>query len=197
MSTILCSQNLGFLEILGYRDHQTSLNTITCSAQTTPYASTSAGHRFCSRSCTHAQSLGCVLLFVTPWTIAREVPLFMGFSRPEYWSGQPFPSPGHLPDPGSEPTSPASLAWAVGFFTTELPGKPPVQCCCCCSVTKSCPALHDPMNCGTPGFPVPHHLLEFAQVHVHGIGGAVHSAHPLMLFSPSAFSLSQHQGLFQ
>ena len=106
MSTILCSQNLGFLEILGYRDHQTSLNTITCSAQTTPYASTSAGHRFCSRSCTHAQSLGCVLLFVTPWTIAREVPLFMGFSRPEYWSGQPFPSPGDLPNQRIEPRSP-------------------------------------------------------------------------------------------
>ena len=42
------------------------------------------------------------------------------------------------------------------------------DCCyCCCSVTKLCPALHDPMDCSTPGFPVPHHLPEFAQVHVH------------------------------
>ena len=42
--------------------------------------------------------------------------------------------------------------------------------CCCYSVTKSCPTLHNPMDCSTPGFPVSHHLLEFAQVHVHCIG---------------------------
>ena len=40
------------------------------------------------------------------------------------------------------------------------------SCCCCCLVTKSCPALHDLMDCSTPGIPVPHHLLEFAQVDV-------------------------------
>ena len=45
----------------------------------------------------------------------------MGFSRQEYWSGLPFPSPGDLPDPGTEPRSPAL---AGGFFTTEPPGKP-------------------------------------------------------------------------
>ena len=45
----------------------------------------------------------------------------MGFSRQEYWSGLPFPSPGNLPDRGVEPESPAL---AGGFFTTELPGKP-------------------------------------------------------------------------
>ena len=45
-------------------------------------------------------------------------PLSMGFSRQEYWSGLPFPAPGDLPDPGIEPTSPAS---AGGFFTTEPP----------------------------------------------------------------------------
>ena len=42
-----------------------------------------------------------VRLFATPWTVADQVPLSMGFSRQEYWSGLPFPSPGHLPDPGS------------------------------------------------------------------------------------------------
>ena len=59
--------------------------------------------------------------FVTPWTVAHQTPLSMGFLRQEYWSGLPFPSPGDLPDPGIEPASPEL---AGGFLTTELPGKP-------------------------------------------------------------------------
>ena len=47
-----------------------------------------------------------VLLFGIPWTAAYQVPPSMGFSRQEYWSGLPFPSPGDLPDPGIEPGSP-------------------------------------------------------------------------------------------
>ena len=58
--------------------------------------------------------------FVTPWTIARHVPLSMEFSRQEYWSGLPFPTPGHLPNPEIEPESPA---FAGKSFTTESPGK--------------------------------------------------------------------------
>ena len=58
--------------------------------------------------------------FVNPWTVARQAPLCMGFQRQEYWSGLPFPSPGDLPDPGIEPTSPALVG---EFFTTEPPGK--------------------------------------------------------------------------
>ena len=46
----------------------------------------------------------------TPWTVARQAPLSMGFSRQEYWSGLPFPSPGDLPDPGIKPGSPALRA---------------------------------------------------------------------------------------
>ena len=46
-----------------------------------------------------------VPLFSTPWTTAHQVPLFMGFSRQEYWSGLPCPLPGHLPDPGVKPES--------------------------------------------------------------------------------------------
>ena len=59
---------------------------------------------------------------MTPRTVARQAPLSMGFSRPEYWSGLPFPSPGNLPDSGIEPSSPAL---AGGFFinTTETPRK--------------------------------------------------------------------------
>ena len=70
----------------------------------------------------------CVLshfqLFVTPWTVACQVPLTMRFSRQEYWSGLPFLSPGDLPDPGIKPMSPVSPASAGRFFTTEPPGKP-------------------------------------------------------------------------
>ena len=45
--------------------------------------------------------------FATPWTVARQAPLSVEFSRQEYWSGLPFPSPGDLPDPGIKPASPA------------------------------------------------------------------------------------------
>ena len=64
-----------------------------------------------------------VRLFATPWTVAHQAPLSMGFSRQEYWSGLPFPSPGDLPDPGIEPGSPALQA---DTLTSELPGKPPL-----------------------------------------------------------------------
>ena len=57
-----------------------------------------------------AQMLCCIQLFVTLWTVACQSPLSMGFSRQEYWSGLPFPSPGALPDPGIEPVS---SAWRV------------------------------------------------------------------------------------
>ena len=53
------------------------------------------------------KSVSCVQLFVTLWTVAYQAPLSMEFSRQEYWSGLPFPSPGDLPDPGTEPGSPA------------------------------------------------------------------------------------------
>ena len=62
-----------------------------------------------------------VRLFATPWTVAHQAPLSMGFSRQEYWSGLPFPSPGDLPDPGIEPGSPILQADAL---TSEPPGKP-------------------------------------------------------------------------
>ena len=65
----------------------------------------------------------CVQLFVTLWTVACQAPLPMGFSRQEYWSGLPFPSPGDIPDTGIKPGSLASPALAVGFFTTVPPGK--------------------------------------------------------------------------
>ena len=62
-----------------------------------------------------------VRLSVTPWALACQVLLSLEFSRQEYWSGLPFPTPGDLPNTGIEPVSPAL---AGGFFTTEPPGKP-------------------------------------------------------------------------
>ena len=60
-----------------------------------------------------------VQFFVTPWTVACQAPLSMGFSRQEYWRGLPFPTPGDLPNPGIETTSPEFPALAGGFFTTS------------------------------------------------------------------------------
>ena len=63
-------------------------------------------------------TLSHVRLCVTPWTVAHQAPLSMGFSRQEYCSGLPFPSPGDLPDPGIKLTSPVSPALVGRFFTT-------------------------------------------------------------------------------
>ena len=65
------------------------------------------------------------------------------------------------------------------------------------SVTQSCPTLCDPMNCGTPGLPVHHQLLEFTQTYVHWVGDAIQPSHPLSSPSPPALNLSQDQGLFK
>ena len=67
------------------------------------------------------KSLSPVRLFATPWTVAHQAPPSMGFSRQEYWSGLPFPSPGDLPNPGIEPRSPTLQADAL---TSAPPGKP-------------------------------------------------------------------------
>ena len=71
------------------------------------------------------QLLSRVKLFATPWTVAHQARLSMEFSRQEYWSGMPFPTPGNLLDSGIKPES-ATLAG--GFFTTEPPGNPSSVC---------------------------------------------------------------------
>ena len=65
--------------------------------------------------------LSLVRLLATPWTVARQAPLSMAFSRQEYWSGLLFPSPGDLPNTGIKPSSLVSPAWEVD---SESPGKP-------------------------------------------------------------------------
>ena len=62
--------------------------------------------------------------------------------------------------------------------------------------TQSCPTLCDSMDCSPPGFPLLHHLPEFAETHVHWVRDAIQPSHPLSSPSPPTFNLSQHQGLF-
>ena len=71
----------------------------------------------------HAQLFSGVRLIVTPWTVACQVLLSMGFPRKEQGSGLPFPSPRDLPNPGIKSTSSVSPALVGRFFTTETPGK--------------------------------------------------------------------------
>ena len=66
----------------------------------------------------------CVQLFVTPWTVAHQAPLSMGFSRQEYWSGLLGPPPRDLPDPGIEPGLLCLLHWQVGSLPLVPPGGP-------------------------------------------------------------------------
>ena len=97
--------------------------------------------------CSEVKLLSRVRLFTIPWTVAYEAPLSMEFSRQEYWSGQPFPSPGGLPDPGMESRSPALRADAL---PSELPGKygtvirikknSPGNCYCICRLTLVMPS---------------------------------------------------------
>ena len=83
----------------------------------------------------HVRELSCSVVpdsFATPWTVALQTPLSLGFSRQEYCSGLPFPPPGDLPDPGMEPMSLASPALSDGVFTTsttwEVPGSMLAEC---------------------------------------------------------------------
>ena len=59
--------------------------------------------------------------FVTPWTVSRQAPLSMEFSRQEYWCGLPFPPPGDLPNPGIKPGSPALQADSLPLSHQESP----------------------------------------------------------------------------
>ena len=88
-------------------------------------------------------SLSHVPFFATPQTVAHQAPLSMGFSRQEYWSGVPFPTPGDLPDPGVEPKSLSFPALAGRFFTTEPPGKPS-------KYAYAAAAAKSPQSCATP-----------------------------------------------
>ena len=156
--------------------------------------------------------------FAVPWTIARQVPLSMGFPRQEYRSGLPFPSPGDFLTQGSNLDLLHWQADSLALRHQRSPVQPLLQStlerfqetvhslpvtsnshlsCQFRSVAQFCPTLCDPMDCSTPGFPVHHQCLELAQTHVHQVGDAIQPSHLLLSPSLLAFSLSQHQGLFQ
>ena len=91
-------------------------------------------------------------------------------------------------------------SWSGPYFlkapTLEVLGPSPcLSTFSCYSVTRSCPALCNPTDCSTPGFPVLHHLLEFAQTHVRRFSDAIQPSHPLPPPSPPALGLSQHSSL--
>ena len=96
-------------------------------------------------------SLSCVRLFATPWTVAHRAPLFIGFSRQEYWNGLSFPAPGDLPDPGVEPRSPALRA---DSSPAEPQGRVSMCGGVCVWVVRLCLTLCDPLDCSPPGFSV-------------------------------------------
>ena len=74
---------------------------------------------------------------------------------------------------------------------------PYVSLICCCSAAQLYLSLCNPVDCSVPGLSVSYHLPKLAQVHVHCVGDAIQSSHPLMPSSPSTLSFPQHQGLFQ
>ena len=127
---------------------------------------------------------------VTPWTVACQPPLSKGFPRQEYYSGLSFPSPGNLPNPGTESASPAF----TGAFFTHWATRESTQFS---SVAQSCTTLCNPMNGSMPSLPVHHQLLEFTQTHVHRVGDVIQPSHPMSSPSLPAPNLSQHQSLFQ
>ena len=115
----------------------------------------------CARARAHTCLLSCssrVQLFATPWTVACQAPLSMGFSRQGYWSGLLCSSPGHPPNPGIEPKSLMSPALAGGFLTTSATWEVQFNSATAAAATKShqsCPTLCDPIDGSPPGSPVP------------------------------------------
>ena len=89
--------------------------------------------------CVCVPLLGCVQLNRTLWTVACQAPLFIGFSRQEYWSGLPFPSPEDLPNPGIKPKSPACISCIGRQVLSHLShlGSPGERYCSCFWVTVS------------------------------------------------------------
>ena len=135
-------------------------------------------------------------LFVTPWTVAHQGPLSMGFSRLEYWSELSCPQ-GIFPTQGSNLHFLCFLHCQMSSLPLAPSGKSNQLSVQFSSVAKSCPTLCDPMNCSMPGLPVHHQLPESTQTHAHQVGDAIQPSHPLSSPSPPALNPSQHQGLFQ
>ena len=137
-----------------------------------------------------AQSCPAVVL-ATPWTVALQIPLSMGFPGKSTGMGCHFLLQRIFPAQWSN-LGLLHCRWIL--YQLSYQGSPSI---CCCAVTESCLTPCDPMDCSIPGFPVLHYLLEFAQTHVHWVSDAIQPSHPLSLPSLPALNLSQHQSLFQ
>ena len=91
-----------------------------------------------------AKSLQSCLTLATPWTVTHQAPLSMGFSRHEYWSALPCPSPGNLPDPGMEPVSPVAPALQADSLPLSYRRSPQIivyshkEVLCSCNKNKQC-----------------------------------------------------------
>ena len=94
-------------------------------------------------------------------------------------------------------SSPHSLQVEKSLRSNEDPAQSKINKIQFSSATQSCLTLGNPMDCSMPGFPVHHQLPEFTQTHVHWVGDAIQTSHPLLSPSPPAFNLSQHQGFSQ
>ena len=138
-----------------------------------------------------------VLLFSTPWTVAWQAPLSMGFSRQEYWSGLPCPPPGDLPDPGIKPESLMSPGLSGEFLTTSTTWEAPlIQMLLLFSYSVVSNSLlphrlqHARLPCRSPSPGVCSNSCPLNQWCHPTISSSVSP-------SPPAFNLSQNQGLFQ
>ena len=129
----------------------------------------------------------------TPWTVVRQAPLSMGFSRQEYWLGCHAFFQGIFLTQRPNPSL-LSLLHCRQILCPESPRKT-INRPCCCSVAKSCLILCNPIDGSTPGFPVLHYLPKFAQIHVLSWWYYLTISSSATLFS-FAFNLYWHQGLF-
>ena len=117
----LCSMLCGGLDGMGVWGRMVTRIYVARSLRCSPEGVTTLFVNQLLKKVKEVKSLSRVRLFATPWTVACQASTSMGFSRQEYWSGLPFPSPGDLPNPGIEPRSPALEA---DVLTSEPPGKP-------------------------------------------------------------------------
>ena len=135
------------------------------------------------------KSLSRVWLFVTPWTVANQAPPSMGFSRQEYWSGLPFPSPGGIYIPAFVYSFIPLDRHLLCFHPLASVNNGAMNIIFTAQLLSRVWLFGTPWTAALPGLPVHHHLLEFAQVHVHCIGDAIQPSHPLTpsLLLPSIF----------
>ena len=138
----------------------------------------------------------CVWLFVTLSTIACQASMSMKFSRQEYWSELPWPPPGDLPNPGTEPVSPVAPALQVDSLLLSHQGRPYMTFSSVQSLSRvrlfvtPWTAAHQASLSVTSSW-------SLTQTHVHWVSDDIQPSNPLSSPSLPAFNLSQHQGLFQ